>query len=115
MELVRSFVTRRGSSSKLPFCARIQAVQFPNKDIIELELYPLLLRLLRHGTANNDNPNSWNAQSWNTIVGGYGAAAIGSLRILTITLIIMTFFSSCIQAEVMAISLRHLSKVRVVI
>ena len=37
----------------------------------------MLLRLLRHSTPNNDNGPAWNGQSWNTIVGGYGAAALG--------------------------------------
>lgn len=44
---------------------------------MELELYPLLLRLLRHTTPNTDNGAAWNGQSWNSIVGGYGAAALG--------------------------------------
>ena len=54
-----------------------QAVQFSDNSSIELELYPLLLRLLRHSIPNNDNGGNWNGQSWNTIVGGYGTAALG--------------------------------------
>ena len=54
-----------------------QAVQFTDSGPIELELYPLLLRLLRHSSATNDNGPAWNGQSWNSIVGGYGAAALG--------------------------------------
>ncbi|XP_046459200.1 ubiquitin carboxyl-terminal hydrolase 32-like isoform X2 [Daphnia pulex] len=62
-----------GGSPALPR----QAVQLTDADPIELELYPLLLRLLRHSTTANDNGPAWNGQSWNSIVGGYGAAALG--------------------------------------
>lgn len=37
----------------------------------------MLLRLLRHSSTTNDNGPAWNGQSWNSIVGGYGAAALG--------------------------------------
>ncbi|KZS03438.1 Uncharacterized protein APZ42_033875 [Daphnia magna] len=61
-----------GGSPALPR----QAVQFTDSGPIELELYPLLLRLLRHSSTTNDNGPAWNGQSWNSIVGGYGAAAL---------------------------------------
>lgn len=65
-----------GASPALPR----QAVQFEEPGPVELELYPLLLRLLRHSTPNNENSQAWNGQSWNSIVGGYGAAALGICR-----------------------------------
>ena len=48
------------------------------KEDVQLELYPLLLRLLRHSTPSTETANGWNghATSWNSIVGGYGAAAL---------------------------------------
>lgn len=61
------------------FVTFAQAVQFTDSGPIELELYPLLLRLLRHSSTTNDNGPAWNGQSWNSIVGGYGAAALGIL------------------------------------
>ena len=80
-----------GGSPALPR----QAVQLPKKDTVELELYPLLLRLLRHSTSNNESNNVWNGHtnSWNTIVGGYGAAALGALDILLKLYILSQLFS----------------------
>lgn len=56
---------------------------------MELELYPLNLRLLKHhnGTlSNGTGPNSIvtrtttpNAGSWSGLVGGYGAAALSTI------------------------------------
>ena len=94
-----------------------KAVQLTDSSSIELELYPLLLRLLRHSTPSNDNGPAWNGQSWNTIVGGYGAAALG---------IIVHLFHHCVgvflivfnlqfQREDMAISRLLPNRLRVAI
>lgn len=44
-----------------------------NNTEVELELYPVNLRFLRHVTQNNRQQSN----NWTGMVGGYGASAIG--------------------------------------
>lgn len=50
-----------------------QVIKPPGSDEVELELYPLNLRILRHHSQQTASP-----ATWGTVVGGYGAAALNT-------------------------------------
>ncbi|KAJ8916678.1 hypothetical protein NQ315_000323 [Exocentrus adspersus] len=51
-----------------------QVIKPPDRTEVELELYPVNLRILRHQTQQSSGSTS----SWGSVVGGYGAAALSS-------------------------------------
>nr|CAI5835190.1 unnamed protein product [Callosobruchus analis] len=51
-----------------------QVIKPPGRSEVELELYPLNLKILRHQTQQSVN----NSASWSSVVGGYGAAALST-------------------------------------
>ncbi|KAJ8972102.1 hypothetical protein NQ314_000328 [Rhamnusium bicolor] len=51
-----------------------QVIRPPGRSEVELELYPLYLRILRHQTQQSVG----NTASWSSVVGGYGAAALST-------------------------------------
>lgn len=53
-----------------------QVIKPPGCNEVELELYPLNLRILRHHTQQSNPP-----ASWSSVVGGYGAAALSTAGI----------------------------------
>ncbi|XP_022907068.1 ubiquitin carboxyl-terminal hydrolase 32 isoform X2 [Onthophagus taurus] len=56
-----------------------QVIKPPNSPDVELELYPLNLRILQHH--NQSSSTSGSPATWNSIVGGYGAAALSTAGI----------------------------------
>lgn len=62
-----------GASLPLPR----QVIRAPGSHEVELELYPLNLRILRHQAQNNSSA------TWTSVVGGYGAAALSTAGITT--------------------------------
>lgn len=62
----------------------IQVIKSPDKNDVELELYPLTLRILRHQaqTSVSNRMAYPQSNSWSGMAGGYGAAALSKyLRI----------------------------------
>lgn len=59
-----------------------QVIQLPGAEDVDLELYPLNLRILRHQqqSSNSGGQSAMSAvpNTWGTVVGGYGAAALSS-------------------------------------
>lgn len=62
-----------------------QVIKPPGADDVDLELYPLNLKILRHQAQNNASSASGGGQqqssspnTWGSVVGGYGAAALSS-------------------------------------
>ncbi|XP_017785154.1 PREDICTED: ubiquitin carboxyl-terminal hydrolase 32 isoform X2 [Nicrophorus vespilloides] len=53
-----------------------QVIKPPGSNEVELELYPLNLKILRH--QNQQGVGSGGQNNWGTIVGGYGAAALST-------------------------------------
>lgn len=53
-----------------------QVIKPPGRTEVELELYPLNLRILRHHPQQNIS-----SASWSSVVGGYGAAALSTAGI----------------------------------
>lgn len=56
-----------------------QVILPPGSREVELELYPLNLRILRHQTQQTSMTNN----TWTSVVGGYGAAALTTAGITT--------------------------------
>ncbi|XP_049824907.1 ubiquitin carboxyl-terminal hydrolase 32 isoform X2 [Aethina tumida] len=52
-----------------------QVIKPPGKNEVELELYPLNLRILRHQMQNQGGGSTG---TWSSVVGGYGAAALST-------------------------------------
>ncbi|GJQ78053.1 hypothetical protein Trydic_g2397 [Trypoxylus dichotomus] len=58
-----------------------QVIKPPNSNTVELELYPVNLKILRH----QSQTQAGTPPTWSSVVGGYGAAALSTAGITTTT------------------------------